>query len=84
MSEMLKRVARDLRFVMYGVPLQRPLDDDSSWLIYAKTVVQSMREPTSEMIDAGSEVDDAGGDFSIGETAATNTYRAMISAALKD
>lgn len=49
-GEMIDRVARALRFVMYGVPDSRPLDDKSPWLIYAKTAIREMREPTEGMI----------------------------------
>ena len=49
---MVERVARDLRFVMYGVPPLRPLEKGSTWLIYAKTAIKSMREPTTEMLGA--------------------------------
>lgn len=40
---MVEEVAKALRFVMYGVPESRPLDADSTWLVYARVAIDAMR-----------------------------------------
>jgi hypothetical protein len=52
LENMVERMARGLRFVMYGVPSDRPLDSSSPWFLYAKTTIRDMREPTHDMIAA--------------------------------
>lgn len=49
---MVDKIARGLRWVMYGVPPSRPMDAASPWLVYAKTAIKDMREPTEFMIAA--------------------------------
>lgn len=84
MSVMVERVAREIRFVMYGVPPQRPFDVDSFWLVYAKAAIQAMRDPTSEMASAGFVAyEDSFLQGSEGIEPFQEAWRAMIDEALK-
>jgi hypothetical protein len=55
MSEMVERVARDLRSMLYGIPPQRHMDEDSLWLKVARSAIAAMREPTDAMVKASWE-----------------------------
>lgn len=51
MTEKVYQIAKTLRFLMYGVPYLRDMNEDSPWLIYARAAIKDLRDPSAEMID---------------------------------
>lgn len=50
MSEMVERVARELRFVHSDTPRDCVMFEDSRWLRMARAAIEAMREPTRAML----------------------------------
>lgn len=78
----LEKVARDLRFVMYGVPMDRPMEINSTWLVYARTALKALREPSERMMDAYLDLESVDDDWPYNPPPARTAWQAMIDAAL--
>ena len=78
MSEMIERVANAL---VNGTLSQLGAEDQAYWRGRARVAVETMREPTEEMVDAGLDVHKRSGRL-VSQAMPRGTYRAMIYRAL--
>lgn len=89
MSEMVERIARTLAARHYAKRFDKPETDEhvlmnvnGNWQIFAgqvREVIELMREPTHQMIDAALDDYDRRG----GKQGYTDSWNAMLGAALK-
>lgn len=82
MSEMVERVAINVRNTLSGLP--KP-PDERDWIRAAEVAIGTMGEPTPEMGQAGYKAwDDFGEDAIMGPAEIIAIWRAMSAAALTD